>query len=190
MSAPEGVRISECALAILEICAARGRVDELAAYARSCGMELPGIGRVVNGAGRLILCVRPGRWLILTPPASASPDEAIAGWRPAGAALGAAVDLSAGCDAFLLQGTRTVDVLARGCRLDLDPQLFLQGHAAATIMAQVPVTLASLPAGMLLLTPASTSRHFAEWLSNAAQAYGLMPQSTISVADLCRSRMQ
>ena len=190
MSAPEGVRISPCALDILEICGARGHTDELAAHAREGGMGLPGTGRVTIGAERLILCLRPERWLILTPPASNDRDEAIAGWQQAGAALGAAVNLSAGFEALLLQGTRSVEVLARGCRLDLDPQLFPQGHAAATIMAQVQVSLASLPAGLLLLTPASTARHFSAWLSNAAQAYGLMPQSTISMADLCRSRMQ
>ena len=190
MFAPEGVRIGQCALDILELCAARGRVDEFAAFARDRGMELPGTGRVVIGTERLILCVRPGRWLILTPPTIKISGDVITGWRPAGAALGAAVDLSAGYEVLLLKGRRSVEVLARGCRLDLDPQVFPQGRAAATIMAQVPAMLASLPAGMLLLTPATTARHFTEWLGAAAQAFGLMPQSAISMADLCRSRMQ
>jgi sarcosine oxidase subunit gamma len=185
------VRIDHCALDILEISAARGRARELAAYARERGLELPPTGRaavcnVAAGAERLILCVRPNRWLILAPPGAAAIDA----WRQAGTALAAAVDLSSGYEALMVRGTRTSEVLARGCRLDLHPQVFPPEHAAATIVAQVPVILASLPAGMLLLTPTSTARHFTEWLSAAARAFGLMPQSAISLADLCRSRTQ
>jgi heterotetrameric sarcosine oxidase gamma subunit len=180
--APDNVRISRCVLDIFEISAAGARAHELVAQAREGGLELPAIGRVATGAERLILCVRPGRWLILAPPGTASADLGIG--------LGAVVDLSAGYEALLLQGTHNVEVLARGCRLDLDPLVFPPGHAAATIMAQVPAILAALPTGMLLLTPASTARHFTEWLSAAARAFGLMPQSVVSVADLCRSRIQ
>ena len=38
-------------------------------------------------------------------------------------------------------------------------------------MAQVAVTLAVLPAGVLLLTPSSTARHFQEWLAAAARSF-------------------
>jgi hypothetical protein len=36
----------------------------------------------------------------------------------------------------------------------------------------VPVVLAALPRGMLLLTPSSTAQHFAEWLETAARPFG------------------
>jgi len=187
VSAAEGVRISRCAASVLEICAARGGDDALRAHALGQGLEWPGVGRAAAGAQQLVVCVRPARWLLLEPPGSdAARAERLRSWS---AAAGAVVDLSAGLAALCMQGARVPDVLARGCRLDLDPRVFAPGHAAATIIAQVPVTLASLPAGLLLLTPASTARHVVDWINTAARPFGLMPQSSISVAGLCRSSM-
>lgn len=193
MSAPEapgGVRIRPCAIAVSELCAARGRSEEFAARSRQLGAPLPTIGHVAMRAAQLLLCIRPARWLLLEAHAH---DAAAArdphAW-PLAADPGAVIDLSGGMEAFVLQGSRALECMARGCRLDLDPQQFPVGRTAATIMAQVPVTLASLPAGLLLLTPASTARHFHEWLVAAARPLGLVPQSSISMIDLCRSRVQ
>ena len=52
-------------------------------------------------------------------------------------------------------------------------------------MAQVSVTLAALPAGVLLLTPASTARHFREWLTAAAAPFALAPYTEMSFPELC-----
>jgi sarcosine oxidase gamma subunit len=79
-------------------------------------------------------------------------------------------------------------MLARGCRLDLEPTLFPPGRAAATIIAQVPVTLAALASGMLLLTPATTGRHLRHWLAATARPFGLMPVTSVSVATLTGDR--
>jgi heterotetrameric sarcosine oxidase gamma subunit len=127
--------------------------------------------------------VRPERWLLLSAPATAG--AAAAQWQAACAASGAAVDLSSGLAGFFLSGSATREALARGCRLDLDPQLFPPGRAAATIMAQVCATLVALPAGMLLLTPACTARHFHEWLASAAQPFGLKRQADLTLSDIC-----
>jgi sarcosine oxidase subunit gamma len=185
--AADGVRLNTCAAQITEIGAARGRTPDLVARLRAHGLELPGIGRLTMAAERLLLCVRPERWLVIASPESPGADAASIAWRQGGDAVSGAVDLSAAHAGLLLQGARSAEVLARGCRLDLDRHAFPPGSAAATIIAQTQVYMAALPIGMLLLAPSSLARHFRNWLAGAASPFGLMPQSTISVANLCRN---
>jgi sarcosine oxidase subunit gamma len=92
--------------------------------------------------------------------------------------------LSSGLAAMHLAGPQVRDVLARACRLDLDPQVFPPGSAAATVMAQVAVILAVLPSGLLLLTPTSTARHLREWLASTAKPFGLVSGADVTVAVL------
>jgi sarcosine oxidase gamma subunit len=81
-------------------------------------------------------------------------------------------------------------MLARGCRLDLDPVEFPAGHAAATHMAQVSVIIAALPSGIMLLTPATTARHVREWLASTAQPFGFAQRPAPAVGDLYRTPFQ
>ena len=156
MSAPEpGVLLGESAPDIVEI-GARG--------ASAGGIALPEFGHcAATAAGGLVLCVRPGRSLVLG----------------AGTAAGeyaapeyAAVDLSSAYRVLHLSGPAVRDALARSCRLDLDPRVFRAGCAAATIVAQVSVILAALPPGLVLLTPSTTARHFREWFEAQARPFG------------------
>jgi sarcosine oxidase subunit gamma len=167
---------------IVEVGAYRGRAHELAGIAHAQGVTLPKFGRIAAGPERLSLCVRPERWLLLTPPAA--PGAAAADWHRHCAGAGAAVDLSSGLAAAYLEGPAMRDVLARGCRLDLDPGVFPAGHAAATIVAQVSIILAALGPGLLLLTPATTAMHLGEWLESAARALGPLSHTNPSLADL------
>jgi len=165
---------------VVELAAVRDRVQVLKALARRRGLQLPDLGHVVANASTLVLGVRPERWLLITPPEA--PGTAADTWQSACVGCGIAVDLSSALTALEVAGPEVRALLARGCRLDLDPGAFPSGLAAATIMAQVPVILAALTAGVLLLTPASTARHFREWLSAAAQPFGLLPDGDATVA--------
>jgi sarcosine oxidase subunit gamma len=163
-----GARLAACAFDIVEIAALRGQAPQLTIAAARSSVSLPPLGRVAVEGKRMALCVRPERWLLLTPRSGSSalsPD-----WH---ARLATAVDLSCALSAFHLAGTATEDILVRGCRLDLDPNAFPVGHAAATIMAQVSVMLARLASGTLLLTPSTTAQHFHEWLLAAGRPFGL-----------------
>jgi len=183
VSAPEsGIRLASCAVDIVEIAALHGRARELENIAGARGLELPVLGRVGRATDQLALCVRPARWLLLAPPAHSGATATL--WQAAGARVGAAVDLSSGLTAWHLSGPQVRDVLARSCRLDLDPQVFPPGSAAATIMAQVAVILAVLPSGLLLLTPTSTARHLREWLASTAKPFGLVSGADVTVAVL------
>jgi sarcosine oxidase subunit gamma len=166
---------------VLELAALRGHAAELRALAAGVGVPLAALGRGERAGPHLTLAVRPERWLLIGPPASLP----AAPWQARCTGLGAAVDLSSALAAFHLAGPAAREVLARGCRLDLDPAVFPAGHAAATIMTQVPTVLAALPSGMLLLTPASTARHFRDWLASSAKPFGCVAGGDVSVEDLC-----
>ena len=183
-AAARDVRLAGCPLDIIELSAFIAPAAD--ARRRVAGLELPGFGRVVLAAAQLVLSVRPGRWLVLAPPQH--PGDAGAQWVGACAAQGAVVELSSALDIVVLGGRCAREVLARGCRLDLDPAVFQTGSAAATIMAQVAVTLVALPAALLLLTPASTAQHLREWLTATARPFGLAAEPDLTFSDLCGDR--
>ena len=190
MSAPDttagplaaGVTLAPARADVVELAALRERVQVLKAFAARRAVGLAAPGRVVAVRDRLCICVRPERWLLLTAPVAAG--LVASGWREACTGMAAVVDLSSGLLGLYLAGTHTREVLARGCRLDLDPHVFPAGHSAATIIAQVTTILAALPAGMLILTPASTARHFREWLEGAARPFGLARSAEVTVTAL------
>lgn len=177
-----GVALGRCRVDVTELAVRRGRAADFHAIAARRGVALPPSGRLVATSGALALSVRPERWLLLAAP---EPAGAIATeWQSLAAGVAATVDQSSALVAFYLEGRHARDVLARGCRLDLDPEIFPPGHAAATTMAQVATILAGLPAGMLILTPATTARHLREWLGTTAGPFGLAPFTDISLATL------
>ena len=171
---------------IIELAALRERTQVLKALAARRGLALPPTGWIVTAREMLVLCVRPERWLLLSVPSP--PGVALAGWRTAGSGCAAVIELSSALTALYLAGPAVPEVLARGCRLDLHPQAFPTGSAAATHMAQVPVMLAALPAGWLLLTPSTTARHFGDWLGVSARAFGFAPHPSVTLASLSGER--
>jgi sarcosine oxidase, subunit gamma len=170
--APPGVELARVAADIVEIAALRDGAAPLTRIAGELGIALVPTGRVAAAAsGALVLSVRPGRWLLLFTPGP--PGERAARWQAALAGQGVAVDQSSALAGLHVCGSAVRELLARGCRLDLAPEVFAPGRAAATIMVQLPVVLAALPSGLLLLTPATTAAHLEEWLAAAAQPFGL-----------------
>jgi heterotetrameric sarcosine oxidase gamma subunit len=165
-----GVRCGRWATDIVEVAAFRGRAAEAAARALRRGWRLPESGHRVTVSRKLAICVRPDRWLLLSP--SQLPGESAATWETEFGGVAAVVDLSSGLTALRLTGPAVRSALTRGCRLDLDPAVFADGHAAATIVAQVSVIVVALSSGMLLLTPSTTARHICEWLAQVAAPFG------------------
>ena len=157
---------------VIEVAALRNGAASVERFGLACGQPLPAFGRVSTAGACLALCVRPARWLLIAAPGDDSRGARAARWRHGCAAAAAVTELSSALTGFRLGGGAVREMLARGCRLDLDPQVFPPGHAAATVMVQVPVVLAALPHGMLLLTASSTAQHFAEWLDSTARPFG------------------
>ena len=167
---------------IIELAALRNRSHVLRALGARRGLNLPELGYIITVRETAVLCTRPERWLVLTAPAP--PGAALALWWEACAGCAAAVELSSAITVLHLAGPAVREVLARGCRLDLHDDAFASGSVASIHMAQVPVTLAALPAGWLLLTPSTTARHFRDWLSATAGPFGLAPRTGATVATL------
>ena len=184
MSAPEArIVLASCPADIVELIAFRERADDLGQLTAERGLALPGAGGIVARPDGLMLSVRPGRWLLLSPPAAAGVSAAR--WAGVSRGCGAVVELSSALAAFVLRGPSVGELLARACRLDLDASAFPEGRAAATIMVQVPAVLARLAPGMLLLTPATTAQHLREWLVEASSPFGLALARDATVSGLC-----
>jgi sarcosine oxidase subunit gamma len=177
-----GIALALCPADIVELAAFRERAVDVARLTAERNIPLPGPGGIAARSGRLALSVRPGRWLLLAPPASLGASAAQ--WREVSGGRGAVVDLSSALAALLLTGPAVGEMLARGCRLDLDESAFPVGRAAATIMVQVPAILARLTQGMLLLTPATTARHLREWLVATSQPFRLALAPDAAVSEL------
>jgi sarcosine oxidase subunit gamma len=103
---------------------------------------------VVSGNGYDMMWLGPDEWLVR----SATAHDA-ARTAPLQAKLGAAlngvfasaVDIGSGYTVLEISGTRTRDVLARGCPLDLHPKLFGEGQCAQSLYFKASMTL--LPTG-------------------------------------------
>lgn len=180
--APAGLTCASLPADIIELAALRDRTHVLRALGARRGLNFPEFGRMARVREMVVLCTRPERWLVLTAPGP--PGAAVSLWREAGAGCAAAVDLSSAFASLYLAGPAVREVLARGCRLDLQDEAFASGSVASTHMAQVAVTLAALPAGWLLLTPATTARHFREWLTATAGPFGMASRTGVTVATL------
>ena len=177
-----GVTCASLPADIIELAALRDRTHVLRTLGARRGLSFPEFGRIATAREMVLLCTRPERWLVLTTPAP--PGTALSHWREACAGCAAPVELSSALIVLHLAGPAVREVLARGCRLDLHPDAFTQGSAASTHMVQVPVTLAALPAGWLLLTPSTTARHFREWLTATAGPFGFAARAGATVATL------
>lgn len=174
-----GIRLAPVTADILELAAFRNRSADLERLAAARGVALPACGHLTRRPARLTLSVRPGRWLLLTAPATGGASA----WEGAIPGCGAAVELSAALAATLLSGPAVREMLIRSCRLDLAAEAFPEAHAAATIMVQVPVILAALEGAMLLLTPATMARHVHDWLVTTSRPFGLSLAPQASLAD-------
>ena len=180
--APAGLTCASLPADIIEVAALRDRTHVLRALGARRGLNFPEFGRIARARDILVLGTRPERWLVLTAPGP--PGAALSLWREACARCAAAVDLSCAFTALYIAGPAVREVLARGCRLDLHEEAFASGSVASTLMAQVAVTLAALPAGWLLLTPSTTARHFREWLTATAGPFGIESRTGVTVATL------
>jgi sarcosine oxidase, subunit gamma len=176
------LRLSDCAVDVVELVALRERSARLADIARGQGCLLPARGRILRAAATLVVAAQPERWLVLSAPGACGERAAI--WQTACTGSAAVVDLSSALAALQLSGEAAAQLLARGCRLDLDRGAFPPGSAAATLIAQVSVVLAALDSGFLLLTPATSAQHLREWLLASGAPFGLQRTAGVTVAQL------
>lgn len=126
---------------------------------------------VTRGDTASAIWMGPGEWLVTSAHRS-GPDlesaliEALAD--------GAAADVSAQRTTLRLRGPHTLDILAKGCSLDLHPSVFGVGSVAQTMLARAGVLLVPAdPAGTdyRILVRSTFADYLAEWLLDAAAEF-------------------
>jgi sarcosine oxidase subunit gamma len=136
------------------------------------GVTPPTEPAAAGDGGSLVVAVGPGAWLALR-------DDAPTGWATelerdfAGTA--AVVDQSSGYAVLRLEGEAVWRILAKGAFIDLDPQAFAPGHAAATLIAHIGVILwrrTDRPAFEVAVFR-SYAGSFWHWLTTATEGEGL-----------------
>jgi len=168
-------------LAVMQICARRGKTAELAAAIRDVsGLDLPRGPKRAASNGLAVIGMGPHEWL-----AVAEGDRgraALARVKEAGEGFASFVDQSHAKAILRLSGTRARDVLAKGCGLDLHQRAFKPGDAATTQIALIPCQLSQLDETPTfeLSVPLGYAGSFWSWLSASAAEYGFEVKPPIS----------
>ena len=121
-----------------------------------------------------VVWLGPDEWLLSS--TTETPEDLETRVRDAVLPLGgSAADVSAQRIGLRLTGARVRDVLAKGCSIDLHPQVFGRGSSAQTTLGQAGVVLLGLSdAGdeYLVLVRSSFAGYLADWLLDAALEFG------------------
>jgi sarcosine oxidase, subunit gamma len=117
---------------------------------------------------RDVLWLGPDEWLIVGP---ADDDELEPALRAAiGTEPGAVVDVSAQRTVLSLSGPAAAEVLARGCPIDLHPQVAPAGTCVQTLLARTGVIIVvrdDSATRFVLLVRATFANYLARWLIDA-----------------------
>lgn len=116
----------------------------------------------------------PDEWLVVT--SAPQSVEVAQGLQQATSKMHASVnDLSGGQVALQLNGPRARDLLAKGCTLDLHPQVFKPGDCAQSGLAKANVLLglADDAPTFVIVVRRSFSDYLCRWLARAGQEFGI-----------------
>ena len=132
-------------------------------FTEDLGLNLPQQpNRATEGAGIGVLWLTPGEWLVVgdVPDLSAKAE----------AQGGAVSDLSHGRVVFRMPADLDREVLAKGSPLDLRGSVFLPGHCAQSLAANVAILVHCPESGehMDLYVARSYGRFIHDWLLDAA----------------------
>ena len=149
-----------------------GNVDALG---NILGMEIPIERNTVNINGEVsVLWLGPDEWLILTTECypNSMLDRLSKGLIGKVASI---VDMSGGQTVINLDGPNSMNLLAKGCTLDLHPRVFGDGKCAQTIIAKTGVIIRKIDNSPSydLIVRRSYADYLVLWIKDAAREYGL-----------------
>jgi sarcosine oxidase, subunit gamma len=132
-------------------------------------LKLPLEPNTASGGDPEVLWLGPDEWLFIRH----SPDGGAASLmedleRNLEGVHHSAVDVSANRAAFDLFGTHRLEVLSKGCGLDLHPRRWSAGRCAQTLLARVPVILHERAAMTRVLVRPSFVPFLDRWFAAAA----------------------
>ncbi len=147
------------------------------------GTSLPPACRALPGKGDLrLLWLGPDEWLAVAPPDQAhligvmesAFDVLERGLSGQHVAIN---DVSDNYTTIEVSGPRSIDLLSKGCPLDLHPLAFPNGGCAQSLVAKAEVILdrddTPTELRFRLMVRPSFAEYLWAWLSDAAQEYGL-----------------
>lgn len=124
-------------------------------------------GKTAANADRVAWWLGPDQWLIAMPP-----GEALALMHALNVSA-SAVDVSDLRAEFELAGPRAIDVLRKGCAIDLHPRVFGPGDCALTALSRVRIALRQTDErpGYRVLVERSVAPYLWNWLIDAMMEY-------------------
>ncbi len=123
-----------------------------------------------EGDGRVVLWLGPAEWLILGQRHDGDDIMRMLG-NELGDAHRSVVDVSANRVAFQLAGPRRMELLARGCSLDLHPRSWAAGRCAQTLLGKAQVILHERADTTTALVRTSFADYLVDWLLAAAETF-------------------
>lgn len=144
----------------------------LARLERAIGVPFPHKVNLANATdGRAVLALGPDEWLVVAEEGVAMPSITEL-TRVIGDSDGSAVDVSANRTTVALSGTYALEVLEKGCAVDLHPRVFSPGQCVQTMVARAQVVLWH-PAQWeyRLLVRGSFAEYLADWLVDAGAEF-------------------
>ena len=149
--------------------------DALAAAHQVLGLQLPLTPNTTTAGGDLLaIWLGPDEWLLLTEHHQS--DSLVTNLQAALTGhFASVVDTSAGQTVIRLSGPSALDVLARGCALDLHPSVFPPGACAQTLLARAQALLIAVDATPTfdIIVRRSFTPYVAAWLKDSAHQFGL-----------------
>lgn len=146
----------------------------LKTIAEKAGVSLPLAPNTVEGADVRVYWLGPDEWLLACAPADTLAIRAAL--KDALQASHAAInDLSGGLVTYQLHGSHAREVLAKGCTLDLHPDVFKPGNCAQTGLAKANVilNLSDDGSGFDVIVRRSFADYVWQWISHAGRHFGI-----------------
>jgi len=148
----------------------------LAAVKSVLSVELPQVPNTRVGESPVCLWVAPNEWLLITP---AGDDAALAEQLSQHLAQSLPEDnvavtlISDSRTVLEITGAAAVELIAKGCGLDLHPEQFNEGQCAVSLLEQIPMTLYVEKAELeyRMLVDRSYAAFAWEWLAHALKEF-------------------
>jgi len=131
-------------------------------FAENIGIDLPGAtNHAIKDGDQTARCLAPGEWLLVGERPDLGSQVENAG--------GTLSDLRHARVVFRMPANLGREVLAKGCPLDLRPEIFQPGRCAQSVLAGVAILVHHLPTGddMDIYVARSYGRFIHDWLVDA-----------------------
>jgi sarcosine oxidase, subunit gamma len=116
-----------------------------------------------------VLCIGPSDWLAISHEISGTALAQTLNERFAGSAF-RATNLSSALTRIRVEGIDARALLAKGCSLELHPQVFVAGRTARTRFANIPVVIRCIDVATFECIVARSHTQYAEaWLTDGAE---------------------